>query len=101
MKRVMTIEDIAKMLGVHPSTVRRWLGERRKGRGFFPLPFTPPHSKCLWDERAIMQYIESQSTSPVMSTPTTSAKQQRRMTQDYQRRQEAAKAALNRHRKPK
>jgi transposase len=101
MKRVMTIEDVAKMLGVHVSSVRRWNGERRKGRGSFPLPFTPPHSKCLWDEQAIVQYIESQSTPPVANTTVISVKQQRRKTQDYQRRQEIAKSIIETHRKTK
>ena len=101
MKRVMTIEDLARLFGVHPSTVRRWQSESKKGKRYFPSVISPPGYKCLWSADEIMRFIESQSTSPVANTTVTSAKQQRRKAQDYQRRQEIAKAIIDAHRKTK
>jgi len=101
MKRVMTIEDLARLFGVHPSTIRRWQSESRKGKRPFPSAISPPGYKCLWAADEIMRFIESQSTLPVANTPVTSAKQQRRKTQDYQRRQKIAREIIESHRKTK
>ena len=101
MKQTLNIQEFAKKMGVAESTIRKWLGATRKGRGHIPNTISPPGYKCLWSADEIMRFIESQSTSPVANTTVTSAKQQRRKAQDYQRRQEIAKAIIDAHRKTK
>jgi hypothetical protein len=95
MKRIMTLKDIAKMFGVHDSTVRRWCGECRKGKGNFLLPFTPPHHKCLWLESDILRFIESQNIPPPI-TPTSSKKRRKEEKANHARK-EKVQAALARH----
>ena len=72
-------------------TIYRWLGESRAGRGSFPLPISRQGAKLRWLATDIERYIESQSAgTPEFVSP---AKRQK----EYQRRQDAAKAALVRH----
>ena len=100
MEKILLIEEVAAWMRVSVSTIRRWLSESRKGCGGFPLTFSPPGSKLLWRECDIKQYIESQNSSPVC-TVSASPKNRRREDKDFQTRQNAARAALERHRKPK
>ena len=90
MERIMTIDEVAALLGLAVSSIRR-----KKGRGNFPLPFTAPGCKCLWSESVIIRFIQSQSTPPV-NPPIHPKKRRQKLA-----RKEAVRAALERHRKPK
>lgn len=97
---ILLIEEVAALCRVAVSTIRRWLGERRKGRGNFPLPISPPGYKCRWLSSDIARWLESQRVPPIVSTPVTSARQRRKKATAFQQRQEAVKQGLLRHRKP-
>jgi len=92
----MLIEEVAARIRAAVSSVRRYLGERKKGRGGFPLPVSPPGHKCKWKRSDIERYIESQNTS--QSPPIAPAKK-RQQTNDVQRKQKLQEA-LDRHRTP-
>ena len=96
MKKIMTIDEVAALLGLAVSTVRRKSSERKKGRGNFPLPFTAPGCKCLWSGNVIRHFIEAESAPPV-NVPHSPKKRR----QEDHARKEAVNAALQRHRKPK
>lgn len=97
MEKILLIDEIAALMRVAVSTVRRWLGESRRGRGNFPLPISPPGGKLRWREIDILRFIEAQGTPPVTPAVTSFRRQQR----DRKHRAEAARIALERHRKPK
>jgi len=96
--KILLIDEVAILLRVTVSTIRRWSSERRKGRGNFPLPISPLGYKCRWRESDIMRFIESQSAPPITPTVTSPAKQRQQET-DKKRRLEAARVSLERHRK--
>ena len=94
MKKIIFIDGVATALGLAVSTVRRKLGERRKGRGDMPLPISPPGCKCRWLASDIEAFLASQSTAPPIAP---NVRQTKRGQKDSQQRQAAVKAALARH----
>jgi predicted DNA-binding transcriptional regulator AlpA len=95
-QRILLIDEVASLLRVAPSSAHRWLGQRRKGIGSFPLPISNKGGKLRWLTRDIELFLESQSTSPpqVISP----ARQMRQDKKDFQKRQALAAEALQRHR---
>ena len=99
---IILIDELAALLRVHPSTIRRWLADRRRGIGSFPLTVSSPGCKCRWLLSDIEAYIASQSQANAIPPVTPSARQVRRDQKEFQERQTAADKALLRHyRKPK
>jgi predicted DNA-binding transcriptional regulator AlpA len=95
-QRILLIDEVATLLRVTPSSVHRWLGQRRKGIGSFPLPISNKGGKLRWLSSDIESFLESQSASPpqVISP----ARQMRHDRKDFQKRQALAAEALQRHR---
>ena len=89
--KILLIDEVAALLRVANVTIYRWLAESRAGRGSFPLPISQRKAKLRWLASDIDRYIESQSAVTVEFVSPVKQKK------DYQRRQEAAKAALARH----
>ena len=89
---VLLIGDVAAMLKVSESSIRRWCEEARKGNGKFPLPISARGGKCRWLLSDIEGYLASLSTA---ATPIP-ARQQRRSTKAFQARQERTDKALER-----
>lgn len=89
--KVLLLAEVAALMRVANVTVCRWLAESRAGRGDFPLPISRRGAKLRWLAVDIERYIESQSAQPQEFV--SPAKQKR----EYQRRQDAANAALARH----
>ena len=92
--RILLIGEVAALMRVANVTIYRWLSESRSGRGNFPLPISRRKAKLRWLAADIDQFMKSQSiVTPVFVGTSSAAKQ----TKDYQRRQDAARAALARH----
>ena len=90
--KILLISEVAALFRVANVTIYRWLAESRSGRGSFPLPISGRKAKLRWLATDIERYIESQSTgAPAWVSP---VKQKKK---EYERRQEAARAALARH----
>jgi predicted DNA-binding transcriptional regulator AlpA len=96
---VALIDEVALLNGVSESTIRKWLADRRRGIGTFPLPISKNGAKLRWLRSDILTYLSSQSqaTQPVAS----STQQVRRDQKEFHQRQAEAEKALARHRKPK
>jgi predicted DNA-binding transcriptional regulator AlpA len=94
--RILLIDEVASLLRVSTSSVHRWLGQRRKGIGSFPLPISSKGGKLRWLSNDIESFLESHSASPpqVISP----VRQMRRDKKDFQKRQLLAAEALQRHR---
>ena len=89
--KVLLIAEVSALLRVSHSTIYRWVAESRAGRSDFPAPISRRKGKHRWLASDIERYIESQSAVTVEFVSPVKQKK------DYQRRQEAAKAALARH----
>ena len=98
--KIILIRELAAMLRVAPITIRRWLHRARKGENSFPLPISHGDGGTLrWLAADIEAFLQSQSnTIPPVTVSTT---KQRREAKMSEHRQEAARQALERHRKPK
>ena len=89
--KILLVGEVAALMRVAPVTIYRWLAESRAGRGMFPQPISCRKAKLRWLAADIERYVESQSAAtPVFVSPVKRKK-------DYERRQEAARAALARH----
>ena len=89
MEKILLIHEVAALLRVAVSTVRRW-----RGKGNFPVPISPPSGKLRWRESDIIRFIETQSTPPANTPSVPSPTKQGK---DKKQRLEAARAALERH----
>jgi len=98
-QRVLLIDEVAILLRISTTTVRRHLAQRRRGIGLFPLPISAQGGKLRWSAECVERYILSQSntTSPNVC----GSAQQKRDTKSFAQRQEAARQVLERHRKRK
>jgi len=92
---ILLIDQVAARLGVSIATVNRYLAQRRKGQGSFPLPISPFKGKGRWLSSDVDQYIASLSNANVSAhVPAKSEKQKAR---EFIERQQRAKATLARH----
>ena len=97
MKKMFTQVDVCKLLGIHYSTLNRMLNANE-----FVPPLFGRNRKLIFDPDAVEAWIKSRQSSPVPAPPVSNpAKKQRQEEKAYQERQEAARAALDKHRKPK
>jgi predicted DNA-binding transcriptional regulator AlpA len=92
--RILLVGEVAALLRVANSSVYRWLGQRRRGIGTFPLPISSMGGKLRWLADDIEHYIASQ-VSPSVNVSTT--RQAKRQAKDFRERQERATEALRRH----
>ena len=89
--KILLIAEVAALMRVANVTIYRWVIASRSGRGSFPLPISGRKAKLRWLATDIEKYIESQSVlPPEFVSPVKQAK-------EYERRQEAARAALAKH----
>ena len=91
MDRLLTLAQVLALVGVTYSTIIRW-----RNAGTFPEPHNGRGKKLFWTQSSIENWMNRQPQpvgSPIVSTP----KQRRQTDAAYQ----AARAALERHRKAK
>ena len=65
-KRILRIEDLLELIPVSRATFDRWIREARQGISDFPLPFTQPGRRCLWDSHVIEEWIANRHRAPAM-----------------------------------
>ena len=94
-QRILLINEVATLLRVTPSSVYRWLGDRRRGIGTFPLPISQAGGKLRWLASDVEAFLASQSALPPVHVPT--ARQAKRNARAFQERQASADKALQRH----
>jgi len=94
-QKILLINEVAALLQVANSSVYRWLGERRKGIGTFPLPISQAGGKLRWLASDVETFLANQSAAPPITAPT--ARQAKRDARAFQERQESADRALQRH----
>lgn len=95
MDKLVTLQEVLELVRVSYPTIRRWLNART-----FPQPINGRGRKLLWTQSAIEFWMNRQSASvstPIVPTP----RKQRQAEKSFSERQEAARAALERHRKAK
>lgn len=91
---ILLLPEVAERLRVSTATVNRLLARRRRGEDDrFPLPLSAFNGKGRWLASDVDAYIGSLSNVNV-AVPVPSKRKQER---DYQKRQELAKVALERH----
>ena len=95
MEKLLTLQDVLELTTVSYPTIYRWLNA-----GTFPQPVNGRERKLLWTQDSVISWMHRQST-PVSSPVVTTSKEQRQADKAYQARQEAARVALERHRKAK
>jgi len=97
-QRVLLIEDLITLLRVSRPTLDRWVREARAGKGDFPMPFSEPQRRMLWDANAVEQWIanRNQATRTTLSN-VSPAKQMKRESKNFMDRQEAARQTLALH----
>jgi len=93
---ILLVREVALRFRANVSTVNRWLHQRRKGQGNFPLPISPPGGKLRWLAADIESFLRSQSnvSSPIVLT---SIAQKRRDDKSHAIRQAEAAATLRKH----
>ena len=93
-QRILLINEVAALLRVANSSIYRWVAERRKGIGKFPLPISTQGGKLRWLASDVETYLASQSQiSPNLPT----ARQRQRNAKAFQERQNATDMALSRY----
>jgi predicted DNA-binding transcriptional regulator AlpA len=93
--RVLLVDEIASLMRVARSSIYRWLGERRKGIGSFPLPISQAGGKLRWLASDIDSYLSAQaSATPVPPT----ARQRKRSTKVFTERQNTVDRHLEKYR---
>ena len=90
---ILLINDVAGRLKTSPATLYRWVSDRRKGIGSFPLPISLPGQTLRWNSEHIDTWCRSQ-TSPAVNTP---APRSKTSAKERQRREEAVAQAMERH----
>lgn len=95
MEKLLTLQEVLEFVTVSYSTIRRWVST-----GTFPQPLNGRGKKLLWTQSAIESWIDRQST-PVSPSEVAPPRKQRQAEKSFLERQEAARAALERHRKSK
>ena len=95
MQRLLTLREVLELTRVSYPTIRRWMNA-----GTFPQSISGKGKRLLWTPSAIELWMNRQSESvsiPIVTTP----RKQRQAEKSYRERQEAARAALERHRRAK
>ena len=95
MDRLLTLAQVLALVGVTYSTIIRW-----RNAGTFPEPHNGRGKKLFWTKSSIENWMNRQPqlvSSPIVPTP----KERRQADKSWQARQEAARIALERHRKAK
>ena len=95
MEKLLTLQEVLELTRVSYPTIYRWLNA-----GTFPQPINGRGRKLLWTQNAIDIWMNRQSESVSVPAITISRKQ-RQEEKSYLERQQAAAAALDRHRKAK
>jgi len=92
---ILLLPEVAERLRVSTATVNRFLAQRRKGVGHFPLPLSSFKGKGRWLASDVDAYIESLSNCNVAANvPIKSEKQKAR---EFADRQKRARQALEQH----
>jgi excisionase family DNA binding protein len=60
----LTVRDVAKVVGVHPKTIQRWVRE-----GTFPAPKRRGSGKEVWSNMAVGVWLAWQDYAPNPATP--------------------------------
>ena len=94
-KRILRIEDLLELIPVSRATLDRWIREAREGLNDFPIPFSQPGRRMLWDNRVIEQWIAERHLASLPNVPPIKSERQR--AKDYEERQRRAKQVLKRH----
>ena len=94
-QRVLLIEDLIALLRVSRPTIERRVREAREGKSDFPIPFSEPRRRMLWDAYAVEQWIanRNQATLSVVSP----IKSKKREVREHIERQERALKVLEQH----
>lgn len=95
MEKLITLQEVLELVRVSYPTIYRWLKA-----GTFPQPLNGRGRKLLWTQAAIESWMNRDS-APVSAPIVTSLRKQRQEEKSFSDRQEAACAALDRHRKAK
>ena len=96
MRKMFTQADVCELLGIHYSTLNRMLNASE-----FIAPLNGRGRKLLFDPDAVETWIKSRQSPPIPTPAVINpAKKLRQEEKAYRERQEAARAALERHRKP-
>ena len=95
--RVMLIGEVASLLRVSVSKIRRDHNESRNGRGNFPLSISPPGGTLRWLDSDIEAYLVSLSAAPPVVIR--SSQEIRQDKKAFAERQRLADEALEKHRK--
>lgn len=95
MEKLLTLQEVLELIRVSYPTIRRWMKA-----GTFPASINGKGRKLLWTQSAIESWINRQST-PVSDSVVPTPRKHRQEDKSFLARQEAARAALERHRKAK
>ena len=93
-QRILRIEELLALIPVSRPTIDRWTREAREGKGDFPIPFSAPGRRMLWDAHVVEKWLENRNNVNVPVPPAKSEKQKAR---EFAARQKAARRTLARH----
>jgi len=93
---MLTLAEVLALARVSYQTILRW-----RNAGIFPEAHNGKGKKLLWTKSAIEMWMNQQQSALVSIPQVTTPKERRQFEKSYQERQEAARAALDRHRKGK
>jgi predicted DNA-binding transcriptional regulator AlpA len=94
--QILSVGDVAERIGTSVATVNRYLAQRRKGIGSFPLPISPFKGKGRWRADDVDRYIESLSAVNTSAVPV-SVKSEEQKAKEFKERQKRAQATLAQH----
>jgi len=93
-QRILLVEDVTELLRVSRCTIDRWVREAREGKSDFPIPFSQPGRRMLWDAHVMEQWLENRNKAALPIAPAKSEKQKAR---EFAARLERARATLRQH----
>jgi len=94
--RILEVEDVITLFRRSRATIDRWVREARDGKSDFPVPFSAPGRRMLWDAHVIEQWLENRNKA-ASSFNVHTAKTEKQKTREFAERQQRAKQALERH----
>jgi len=59
---VLLLYEVAALLRVSPATIRRWVAERRAGRGNFILPISEPGQQLRFLASDVESFLQTRSS---------------------------------------
>ena len=98
MGKLLALPEVLALTRISYPTINRWLKA-----GLFPQPINGRGRKLLWTQASIEQWM-SRPVAPMGNVAAVFARQRRREEKEFERRQEAARQALEQHgidRKPR